>query len=492
MKTKSCHVELNFGELPTLPSGWRWGQMANAATDEKNAIVDGPFGSNLKLNDYIDPPGIPVLTTANLRGDYGPSSVRYISQSKFNQLKRSEVRGGDILVAKIGSCGLTGVYPEGMPSAIIPANLLKITVRKDFSRKFIFHYLNSPVFSQFLNKIITATAQPAFNVTKFRMLPLPLVSKQQQTTLVAEIEKQLARLEAGVAALKRVQANLKRYRAAVLKAACEGRLVPTEADLARKEGRTYETGRQLLTRILTERRRNWQGCGKYIEPASPDAKNLPPIPEGWTWATLEALGEALGGCAFESKKFSTKGYQVLKMANIRIGQIDLTQRPSFIEDITPEQLKKFTLREGDLVVTLTGTRKKRDYGYVAVVKTQSGLLLNQRIARLRPFPDVIPAFLQLEMQTEHYRDSFFSHETGNVGQGNVGMAAVTKETITLPPLAEQKRIVAEVERRLSVIEEQETMVSASLRRAARLRQSILQQAFEGHLVPVTNDEDQAI
>ena len=54
---------------------------------------------------------------------------------------------------------------------------------------------------------------------------------------MAEIEKQFTRLEAGVAALRRVQANLKRYRAAVLKAACEGRLVPTEAELAKTESR---------------------------------------------------------------------------------------------------------------------------------------------------------------------------------------------------------------------------------------------------------------
>ena len=87
---------------------------------------------------------------------------------------------------------------------------------------------------------------------------------------MAEIEKQFTRLEAGVAALRRVQANLKRYRAAVLKAACEGRLVPTEAELARQEGRTYETGAQLLERILTERRKKWNGKGKYKEPAKPD------------------------------------------------------------------------------------------------------------------------------------------------------------------------------------------------------------------------------
>ena len=85
---------------------------------------------------------------------------------------------------------------------------------------------------------------------------------------MAEIEKQFTRLEAGVAGLRRVQANLKRYRAAVLKAACEGKLVPTEAELARQEGRTYETGAQLLERILTERRQKWNGKGKYKEPAS--------------------------------------------------------------------------------------------------------------------------------------------------------------------------------------------------------------------------------
>jgi type I restriction enzyme S subunit len=70
---------------------------------------------------------------------------------------------------------------------------------------------------------------------------------------VAEIEKQFTRLDASVASLRRAQANLKRYRAAVLKAACEGKLVPTEAELARQEGRDYEPASALLERILKER-----------------------------------------------------------------------------------------------------------------------------------------------------------------------------------------------------------------------------------------------
>ena len=73
--------------------------------------------------------------------------------------------------------------------------------------------------------------------------PLP-----EQRRIVAEIEKQFTRLDASVTALKRVQSNLKRYRASVLKAACECKLVPYEAELAQAEGRDYEPADQLLER----------------------------------------------------------------------------------------------------------------------------------------------------------------------------------------------------------------------------------------------------
>ena len=103
-----------------------------------------------------------------------------------------------------------------------------------------------------------------------------------------------------------MQANLKRYRASVLQAACTGRLVPTEAELARVEGRAYESADQLLQRILQERRAKWESeqltamkaegkipkderwKSKYREPAKPDTSELPELPEGWVWSTLES------------------------------------------------------------------------------------------------------------------------------------------------------------------------------------------------------------
>src|SRR5206468_7899032 len=107
----------------------------------------------------------------------------------------------------------------------------------------------------------------------------PLAPEGERDRIVAEIEKQFTRLDAGVASLKRVQTALKRYRASVLKAACEGRLVPTEAELALVENRSYETGEQLLHRILKDRGEQWNGKGKYKEPIAANIVDLSQLPD---------------------------------------------------------------------------------------------------------------------------------------------------------------------------------------------------------------------
>ena len=122
-------------------------------------------------------------------------------------------------------------------------------------------------------------------------LSVPLAPLNEQRRIVAAIEAQFTRLDAGVAALKRLQANLKRYKAAVLKAACEGKLVPQDPN--------DEPATDLLARILAERRAKWEAeqraKGKdpakliYPEPAAPDTSDLPELPEGWVWATIDEL-----------------------------------------------------------------------------------------------------------------------------------------------------------------------------------------------------------
>ena len=212
-------------KLDELAKSWVWAALEDIAANNKNAIVDGPFGSNLKLSDYIESgEGIPVLTTKNLENGHSGRNLRYISKEKFQELRRSEVKGGDILVAKIGSCGKAAIYPDDAPIAMIPANLLKMTVHPSIVKPYIFYYFGSTIFKAQLAEITTATAQPAFNVTKFRKLNIPLPSLPEQHRVVAKIEELFTRLDAGVEGLKKIQLQLKRYRQSVLKFAFEGKL----------------------------------------------------------------------------------------------------------------------------------------------------------------------------------------------------------------------------------------------------------------------------
>ena len=132
---------------------------------------------------------------------------------------------------------------------------------------------------------------------------LPPLNEQRR--IVAKIEELFSDLDAGVAALERVRANLKRYRAAVLKAAVEGKLTEDW----RAQHPDTEPASVLLERILTERRRQWEKDqlakfaqagkqppkgwqAKYQKPVEPTLRGLPVLPSGWSWVGIERLNSA--------------------------------------------------------------------------------------------------------------------------------------------------------------------------------------------------------
>ncbi|NOT95986.1 MAG: restriction endonuclease subunit S [Nitrospira sp.] len=454
-----------------IPSNWTWTTMGE--------IADVVGGGTPRTNNPENYEGgtIPWITPADLSG-YTAKNIshgeRFITTKGLAGSSAKMMPSGTVLFSSRAPVGYVAIAAnpvctnQGFKSFVLKA--------KDILPDYIYWWLKGS--KDLAESLASGTTFLELSGAKAKQLPIPLAPPGQQQSIVAEIEKQFSRLDEAVANLKRVKANLKRYKASVLKAAVEGKLTEDW----RTQHPDVEPASKLLERILAERQESWVSKRKYKEPFEIDTTVLSPLPKGWIWAPLEAISEAIGGFAFESKNFTSTGFQVIKMANIRMGRIDISQKPSFIQDVEADVAAKYGLIDGDLVVTLTGTRKKQDYGYVAVVKNAKGLLLNQRIARLRPADGVLPQFLELALQSDDYRNRFFAYETGNVGQGNVGMGAVTKVPITLAPFAEQQHIVAEVERRLSVIEELETVVEANLTRADRLRQAILQKAFKGELI----------
>lgn len=143
----------------------------------------------MKLSDYVENGEYPVISITNIDKGFKLDELRKITREKFLELKRSAIIGGDILIAKIGSSyGKVGIYPDYMPTGIIPANLLKITSNHLVSKVYIIYFLNSPAFKLQLDKIVRFTAQPAFNMTAFKRLLFPLPPLNEQKRIVAKVE----------------------------------------------------------------------------------------------------------------------------------------------------------------------------------------------------------------------------------------------------------------------------------------------------------------
>jgi type I restriction enzyme S subunit len=295
-----------------------------------------------------------------------------------------------------------------------------------------------------------------------------------------------------------VQRNLKRYRASVLKAAVEGRLVPTEAELARAEGRDYEPASALLERILAERRRRWEEAelakmkakgkppkddkwkAKYKEPAEPDSSNLPDLPEGWCWAScaqiLLRLQTGPFGSSLHKSDYVTGGTPIINPQHLQGYGIRPSERVAVAPD-TVARLSAFRLEAGDIVLGRRG-----EMGRCALVEIrEDGWLLGTGSLALKPVEAVDGRFFAWVLRSPRTVRTLEGESVGTT-MTNLNQEILYGLPVPLPPTVEQVRIVQEIERHFSVIESLERSGVTQQAKCGRVRQAILKWAFEGKLV----------
>ncbi len=320
------------------------------------------------------------------------------------------------------------------------------------------------------------------------MPPLP-----EQERIVARIEELFTQLEAGVAELQNAKAQLKRYRAAVLKSAVEGELTREWREAHRRGtglplpqgGRKArpDNAERLLARILSARREKWEaegGKGIYKEPAAPNTDDLPELPNGWVWTTVHAIAHSMKNGIYKQKEFySEDGIACLRMYNIENGVIVWKDIKRMI--LTDEELATYLLEPKDILVNRVNSRELVGKSAVIPDGLEPSVYESKNI-RLRLRNNFVESTFVNYWFRIYSQGYFDKNAQQTVGMASISQSQLGSMPVPLVPLLEQQRIIEKVERRLSVADEIEKELDESLVRAEMLRGSVLKSAFEGRLV----------
>jgi type I restriction enzyme S subunit len=491
VKTKKSQIE-----LPSLPPGWGWATVEALAKSGEQPVLTGPFGSTLGREDFVST-GVPLLTIGCLtESGVTLDKAFYITPEKAVQLDRYQVFRGDLLFSRSASVGRAGLISKELEGSVINYHLMRLRLEASIidPRFFIYFVRGSSVVSAYLREVNHGATRDGINTTDLLAMPVAVPPSRTQLRIVAKIEELFSDLDAGVAALERIRANLKRYRAAVLKAAVEGRL--TEEWRA-KHPKT-EPASKLLERILAERRQKWEEDqlakfaatdktppkgwrGKYVDPAGPETNKLPELPQGWCWAAVEQIAEVQGGIQKQPKRMpGNNAFPFLRVANVLRDQLDLSEVHRI--ELFGNELAKLRLVQGDLLI-VEGNGSKTEIGRSAIWGGEIDNCVHQNhIIRVR-LSVGSPRYVNFYWNSPSGNQRVMAQAASTSGLYTLSVAKVSSLPVPVPPSDEQEQIAAEVEQRLSIIASAQAQVEANMKRAARLRQSILKRAFEGRLVP---------
>jgi type I restriction enzyme S subunit len=452
----------NKNDLPRLPHNWTWTTTSEVCSSVRDGTHETPR--------YVEN-GVPLITSKNLKpSGLDFATAKNISLEDHQKIGiRSGVDDKDVLFAMIGTIGNPVVVHTKKAFSIKNVALFK--KNESFIKpEYLKYWLENPVFKKLLEEkeLLRGTTQKFIPLENLRILPVPLAPFSEQVRIVARLEELFARLDAGVEGLRKVKAQLKRYRQAVLKYAFEGRLTEEWRKTHKDQ---LEPATKLLEHIKQERRKD------------PKHKELPPIniadlselPENWTWTRLGEIGIVASG--------GTPSTKILEYFDGDVPWIT----PADLSDFTGKfihrgrrNISEKGLNSSSAVLLPEGTilfSSRAPIGYVAIAVNP--VSTNQGFKNLILYKGIFSEYVFYYLKASKIlAESYGSGTTFR----EVSAARFSLIPIPLASLNEQHRIVEEIEQRLSLVYETQKTIAQAIRQSDQLRQSILKRVFEGRLV----------
>ncbi len=369
-----------------------------------------------------------------------------------NDLVKYRLGAGDVVFARSGATtGKSYLIRDCPADAVFASYLIRVRASEIVDAQFLSQYFQTRSYWEYISDNVAGNAQPNCNGSKLAALPVPLPPLAEQRRIVAKVEQLLAKVEASRGHLAHVPAILRRFRQAVLAAACSGK--------------------------LTEEWRSVHGTC--------NGADVDDLPAGWRVSDLGSLidgFEAGRNLRAEGRPAGKGEYGVLKISAVTWGAFRPDENKALFEDDKPRAHE--VVRAGDLLITRANTSDL--VGAVVLVdEDYPRLMLPDKILRLKVRDGLVDRrYLLHALRTQVVRDHFAENATGTSdSMRNLAQPKLAAAPITLPPMHEQREIVRRIEQTFALLEPIEGHVAAATQSAEKLVQAILSRAFRGEIVP---------
>lgn len=430
-----------------IPESWKWIRLCEIS----KVITKGttPRGGNVS---YLQN-GIGFLRAENVAGldRLDKTGMKFIDEKTHTGfLVRSILEADDILITIAGTLGRTGlVRSQDLPlNANQAVALIRLVDSSKVNLKYLVYSLNAASTQKALTaqKKVTAIPNLTLEIISFCAIPIPPLAEQKR--IVAKIEELLPMIDRYEKAWGRLEDFNKRFpvdmQKSILQMAIQGKLVEQRPE----EG----TGEELYQQIQAKKQKLIkEGRIKKEKPLPDISEDEIPfdIPESWKWVRLGSVIDMLSGFAFKSTDFKESGrYRLLRGINLSVGNTRWDDTV-YVDEVT-DKLNAYRLLKGDVLIGLDRPWIS-DGIRVAIYDETNDTYLVQRVLRIRETTAITKEYIALLLRSNLFKNAVEGQTTGisvpHISPGQVGNVA-----IPLPPLAEQKRIVAKLEELLPLCE----------------------------------------
>ena len=476
----------------------RTNSWAPTAVGEVSALLRGITYNKEQSSKFPKPNFKPVLRANNINGTLNFDDLVFVPEEliSVDQI----IKAGDIIFAmSSGSKHLVGKSARARFDYDGSYGAFCALLRPcgSINRNYLYYIFQNNRFRRLISEV--AKGSNINNLKREHILDfeIDLPPLPEQYRIVAKIEELFSDLDKGIENLKTARTQLKVYRQALLKHAFEGKLtVQWRAENRDK----LETAEALQKRIQTERTHryqqqlaDWEAAGKQSsKPKAPktltpltseELAGFPEQPDGWGWIRLGNtnvdVSDGPFGSNLKSSDYVDGGVRVVRLENIGALKF-IEEKESYVTEEKYELLKRHTVSAGDIVFSSFIVENIR----VALMPPSIKKAINKADCfRVRFSGETFSnVFVVLVLSTRHVYKQLQSLIHG-VGRPRINTTQLKDVVIPVCSSAEQQIIVAEIESRLSEIDQLELTITTSLQQADSLRQSILKKAFSGQLVP---------